>query len=152
MRRTALATGLAILLCMPGCAKSEVQPTGPAPLPATPSSTGSPSPTPVYVPKLPTTMSDDGGNCVSAGRCGYYVAGPTCKGIEWCKKEDLVEPGLWSTDGGDGFSDCMWGLSVPPTYDLDDGGYAEERQSVMVPKGAIFDTHDCANDWAWQQP
>ena len=68
------------------------------------------------------------------------------------QEEDLVEPGLWSTEGGDGLMECQWGISKPPNYEFDDGGYAEEGQSVFVPKGAIFDTHDCPNDWTWQQP
>jgi hypothetical protein len=161
------ATILVMVLCLTGCANSDEKSAKPSEFtataqsgavssPATSHSTAglptSSSPTPAYVAKLPTTMSDDGGNCVSGGRCGYYVAGFTCKGIEWCKKKDLVEPGLWSTEGGDGLTECQWGISKPPKYELDDGGYAEEGQSVFVPKGAIFDTHDCPNDWTWQQP
>ncbi|QGN48617.1 hypothetical protein GKC29_18480 [Micromonospora sp. WMMC415] len=101
---------------------------------------------------MPIVMTDEGGNCVSASRCGYYVAGASCKNVEWCKKSDLVEPGRWATDGGSGPSDCMWGLSKPPEYGLDDGGYANSYTEVQVTKGAIFSTRNCASGWKWLHP
>jgi hypothetical protein len=167
LRTAALATSLVMVLCLLGCAGPDGEATGsststatarsaavssPATSPSPVSPSQSPSPTPTYVPKLPTAMSDDGGSCVGEGHCGNYVAGPTCRGIEWCDKKALVEPGLWSTEGGDGLTECMWELSKPPKYEFDDGGYAEEGEYVFVPKGAIFDTDDCPNDWTWLQP
>ncbi|MBQ0905020.1 hypothetical protein [Micromonospora sp. U21] len=97
-------------------------------------------------------MTDDGGNCIRAGRCGYYVAGASCKGIEWCKKAHLVEPGDWATEGGTDLTGCMWELSTPPEYGHTDGGYATSYMQVTVPKGAIFSTHDCESDWEWVHP
>ncbi|PWU48113.1 hypothetical protein DLJ47_28880 [Micromonospora sp. S4605] len=118
---------------------------------ASPSPSSSPSSSPSYKPKLPTKMTDEGGYCTDR-RCGHYVAGSSCKGIEWCTKKALVEPGTWATDGGSGFTDCMWGLSLPPEYGLEDGGYATSYLEVVVPKGAIFDTDDCDAGWKWLHP
>jgi hypothetical protein len=97
-------------------------------------------------------MTDEGGDCVKPGSCGYYVAGPSCKGIEWCKKAHLVEPGTWVTEGGSSPTDCMYGVSLPPKYSLDDGGYAPHYLQVKVPKGAIFSTRNCDAGWTWLHP
>ncbi|WP_200211005.1 hypothetical protein [Micromonospora coerulea] len=99
-------------------------------------------------------MTDEGGDCIDdkPDKCGYYVAGSSCKNVEWCEKDDHVEPGTWATDGGTGPSDCRWGLSLPPEYGMDGGGYATSYTEVQVPKGAIFETHDCVADWKWLHP
>ncbi|MET8312019.1 hypothetical protein [Micromonospora sp. NPDC005173] len=132
---------------------STVAATSVSPSPS-PSLSPSPSPSlsPSHKPTLPIEMTDEGGNCVSEGRCGYYVAGSSCKNVEWCKKSHLVEPGTWATDGGTGATDCMWGLSLPPEYGVDDGGYAIGPLEVAVPKGAIFSTRNCAAGWQWLHP
>ncbi|MEU8301131.1 hypothetical protein AB0C04_28055 [Micromonospora sp. NPDC048909] len=160
--RLILPAVLLAAVALAGCGGAPELAAAPSPTPAVASASPSPSPSPslspsvsvspAYKPKLPTVMTDDGGNCVREGRCGYYVAGSSCKNVEWCKKGDLVEPGSWATEGGPGMSDCMWGLSKPPEYGLDDGGYATSYLEVVVPKGAIFDTHDCASGWHWLHP
>ncbi|MBM0275082.1 hypothetical protein [Micromonospora tarensis] len=159
-----LLTALLLTAALAGCGGDPDTAAAPSATPATtsasPSLSPSPSPppspsvsaSPSYKPKLATVMSDAGGSCVSKGRCGYYVAGSTCKNVEWCKKAHLVEPGTWATDGGSGPTDCMWGLSKAPEYGVDDGGYASSYTEVVVPKGAIFDTHNCVNDWEWLHP
>ncbi|MEH0820464.1 MULTISPECIES: hypothetical protein [unclassified Micromonospora] len=125
-------------------------------LAATPSASPTPSPSssPSYTPNLPTTMTDEGGDCIDdkPDKCGHYVAGSSCKNVEWCEKDDLVEPGLWATDGGTGLTDCMWGLSLPPEYGFDGGGYATSYTEAQVPKGAIFTTRNCLAGWKWLHP
>jgi hypothetical protein len=161
LRRAAFTLAALLAIAIVGCSSSPndqsreaatAAATSSSAAPPTTKATASPSSSPVYLAKLPTTMTSDGGDCVRSGLCGYYVAGSSCKHVEWCSKEDLVEPGLWGTLGGDGGTDCSWGLSKPPDYGLDDGGYAAGYTEVTVPKGASFDTHDCAADWNWLGP
>lgn len=95
-------------------------------------------------------MTDEKGYCTSDDRCGNYVAGPSCKNVEWCEKAHLVEPGTWETEGSDSLTGCMWELSAPPKYGHTDGGYATSYMQVTMPKGAIFSTSDC--DWKWVSP
>ncbi|WP_433263300.1 hypothetical protein ACQPWR_25680 [Micromonospora vinacea] len=157
-----LLPALLITASLVGCSGNPETVAAPQPIPVTTSASPSPSlipsptptlsPTPAYEPKLSTVMTDSGGSCVSKGRCGYYVAGSTCKNVEWCKKGHLVEPGSWATEGGSGLTDCVWGLSKAPEYGVDDGGYATGYTEVVVPKGAIFDTHNCVSDWEWLHP
>lgn len=140
-----------LLAVLTGCGGDPEPAAARAPSAATSSAPSSPSPSPsastLYKPTLPTTMTADGGSCVSKGKCGYYVAGASCGKTEWCTKGDLVEPGLWRTLGGESPTECGW--AIVERGGLEYANYATGWTEIPVPEGAVFHVRSCPNEWTW---